>query len=90
MVRLGNCTAEAPRTRSKELLIKKFSDLRELCVSVVNTFSQNHFYTITDYKHNTAPPIILRGNIGGSNGIDAVRDGIFPRSYLPPIFGWIA
>jgi hypothetical protein len=25
---LGDCTAEAPRTPSKELLIKKFSDLR--------------------------------------------------------------
>jgi hypothetical protein len=31
-------TAEARRTRSKEFLIKKFSDLCELCASVVNTF----------------------------------------------------
>jgi len=34
---LGDCTAEA---RSKEFLIKKFSDLCELGASVVNTSSQ--------------------------------------------------
>jgi hypothetical protein len=28
-------TAEAPRAQSKEFLIKKYSDLCELCVSVV-------------------------------------------------------
>jgi hypothetical protein len=37
---LGDCTAEARRTRSKESLIKKFSDLCELGASVVNTSSQ--------------------------------------------------
>ena len=37
---LGNYTAEARRTRSKESLIKKFSDLCELGASVVNTSSQ--------------------------------------------------
>ncbi len=47
-VRLADCTAKAPfdvaqdglRTRSKELLIKNFSDLCELGASVVNTSSQ--------------------------------------------------
>jgi hypothetical protein len=34
---LGDCTAEARRTRSKEFLIQKFSDLCELRASVVNT-----------------------------------------------------
>jgi hypothetical protein len=34
--RLGDRTTEARRTRSKELLIKKFSDLCELGASVVN------------------------------------------------------
>ena len=41
---LGDCTAETPfdvaqgklRTRSKDFLINKFSDLCELCASVVN------------------------------------------------------
>jgi hypothetical protein len=37
---LGDCTAEARRTQSKEFLIKKFSDLCELGASVVNTSSQ--------------------------------------------------
>jgi hypothetical protein len=32
---LGDCTAEALRSQSKEFLIKKYSDLWELCVSVV-------------------------------------------------------
>jgi hypothetical protein len=35
---LGGCTAEAPRTRSKELLVEKISDLCELRASVVNPF----------------------------------------------------
>jgi hypothetical protein len=39
-VGLGDCTAKARRTRSKEFLIKKFSDLCELSASVVNTSSQ--------------------------------------------------
>jgi hypothetical protein len=34
---IGDCTAEARRTRRKEFLIKKYS---ELCSSVVNTSSQ--------------------------------------------------
>jgi len=34
---IGDCTAEA---RRKEFLIKKYSELRELCASVVNTSSQ--------------------------------------------------
>jgi hypothetical protein len=34
---LGDCTAEA---RSKEFLIKKYSELCELCASAVNTPSQ--------------------------------------------------
>jgi hypothetical protein len=33
-------TAEARRARSKEFLIKKYSELCELCVSVVKTSSQ--------------------------------------------------
>jgi hypothetical protein len=37
---LGDSTAEARRTRSKEFLIKKFSDLCELGASVVNASSQ--------------------------------------------------
>ena len=37
---LGDCTAEAQRARSKEFLIKKFSELCELCASVVITSSQ--------------------------------------------------
>ncbi len=37
---LGNYTAEARRTRSKEFLIKKYSKLCELCASVVNIISQ--------------------------------------------------
>ncbi|MBM2802796.1 MAG: hypothetical protein HW419_689 [Deltaproteobacteria bacterium] len=37
---LGVCTAEARRARSKEFLINKYSELCELCVSVVNTPSQ--------------------------------------------------
>jgi hypothetical protein len=37
---LGDYTAEALRTRSKEFLIKKYSELCELCASVVNTSSQ--------------------------------------------------
>jgi hypothetical protein len=38
---IGDCTAEARRTRRKEFLIKKYSELRELCrASVVNTSSQ--------------------------------------------------
>jgi hypothetical protein len=37
---LGDCTAEARRARSKEFLIKKYSELCELCASVVNTPSQ--------------------------------------------------
>ena len=38
--RLGDCTAEALRARSKEFLIKKYSELCELCASVVNIPSQ--------------------------------------------------
>ncbi|HEY7319387.1 MAG TPA: hypothetical protein VIE89_17615, partial [Candidatus Binatia bacterium] len=34
----GDCTAETRRTRSKEFLIEKFSDLCELGASVVNGF----------------------------------------------------
>jgi hypothetical protein len=34
----GDCTAEALRTPSKEVLVKKFSDLCELGASVVNPF----------------------------------------------------
>ena len=30
---LGDCTAEARRARSKEFLIKKYSELCELCAS---------------------------------------------------------
>jgi len=37
---LGYCTAEALRARSKEFLIKKYSELCELCASVVNVSSQ--------------------------------------------------
>jgi hypothetical protein len=37
---MKNITAEALRTRSKEFLIKKFSELCELCVSVLNAPSQ--------------------------------------------------
>jgi hypothetical protein len=33
---LGNCIAEVPRAQSKEFLIKKLSDLCELCASVVD------------------------------------------------------
>ena len=39
-VGLGDCTAEALRTRSKEFLVKKFSELCELGASVVNTALQ--------------------------------------------------
>jgi len=35
--RLEDCTAEARRARSKEFLIKEFSELRELCASFENT-----------------------------------------------------
>ncbi len=38
--RIGDCTAEARWARSKEFLIKKFSELCELCASVVNPSSQ--------------------------------------------------
>ena len=38
---MKNITAEALRTRSKEFLIKKFSELCELCVSVVKTVSSS-------------------------------------------------
>jgi hypothetical protein len=38
--RLGVCTAETLRTPSKEVLIKKSSDLCELGASVVNPSSQ--------------------------------------------------
>ena len=34
---LGVCTAEAPRARSKEFLIKKFSERREFGASFENT-----------------------------------------------------
>jgi hypothetical protein len=37
---LGDCTAEARRTQSKEFLIEKYSELCELCASVVNVSSQ--------------------------------------------------
>ena len=37
---LGDCTAEARRSRSKEFLVKKYSELSELCASVVNIPSQ--------------------------------------------------
>jgi hypothetical protein len=37
---LRDCTAETRRTRSKEFLINKFSDLCELCASAVNISSQ--------------------------------------------------
>ena len=37
---LGVCTAAARRARSKEFLINKYSELCELCVSVVNTPSR--------------------------------------------------
>ena len=36
----GDCTAEARRPRSKEFLVKKYSELSELCASVVNIPSQ--------------------------------------------------
>ena len=39
---LEDWTAEARRTRSKEFLMKKFSDLCELCASAVNTSSQKY------------------------------------------------
>jgi hypothetical protein len=38
--RLGDFTAEARRTRSKEFLMNKYSELCELCASVVSTSSQ--------------------------------------------------
>ena len=34
------CTAETQRTRSKEFLINKFSDVCELCASAVNFFTK--------------------------------------------------
>ena len=34
---LGVCTAEAPRAQSKEFLIKKYSDLCELCTTMVES-----------------------------------------------------
>ena len=37
---LGDYTAEALRSRSKEFLIRNYSELCELCASVVNTPSQ--------------------------------------------------
>jgi hypothetical protein len=37
---LGDCTAKALRAQSKEFLIKKYSDLCELCASAVNIPSQ--------------------------------------------------
>ena len=37
---LGNCTAEARRSQSKKFLVKKYSELSELCASVVNILSQ--------------------------------------------------
>ena len=37
---IGDYTAEARRTPSKQFLVKQFSDLCELCASVVNTSSQ--------------------------------------------------
>ncbi|MGZ8467194.1 MAG: hypothetical protein ACXWXT_16750, partial [Candidatus Binatia bacterium] len=37
---VGNCTTEARRTRSKEFLIEKFSELGDLRASAVKTFSQ--------------------------------------------------
>jgi hypothetical protein len=45
--RHGDFTAEALRARSKEFLIKKYSELCELCASVVNTPSQE-----TRKRHN--------------------------------------
>jgi hypothetical protein len=39
-VRLGECTAEALRARSKEFLTKRFSELCELWASVVNNSSK--------------------------------------------------
>jgi hypothetical protein len=37
---LRHCTAEALRALSKEFFIKEYSDLGELCASVVNASSQ--------------------------------------------------
>jgi hypothetical protein len=38
--KFGYLTAEALRARRKEFLIKKYSELCDLCSSVVNTLSQ--------------------------------------------------
>ena len=43
---LGNFTAEPQSTPSKEFLIRKFSELCELCASVVNTSSQATRYNV--------------------------------------------
>jgi hypothetical protein len=34
---LGDCTAEARRARSKEFLIKKYSELCDLCTTIVDS-----------------------------------------------------
>ena len=37
-IQIGDFTAEALRSRSKEFLLKKYSELCVLCASVVNLF----------------------------------------------------
>jgi hypothetical protein len=56
MQRLGDCTAEALRSRSKEFLIEKYSELCELCASVVNTPSKKK--TEEPHSQHSSTPIL--------------------------------
>ena len=44
---LGDCTAEARRARSKEFLIKKYSELCELCTTIVEDFLRLRKFFLT-------------------------------------------
>ena len=61
-VTLGDYTAEARRTRSKEFLIRNYSELCELCASVVNTPSQEthlSHYFLVDRRFPSNPMTVL-------------------------------
>jgi len=67
---LGDCTAEARRARSKEFLIKKYSELCELGVSVVNIPSQEtrknliieSSFAVVTFPFTPSAPAAMRGS----------------------------
>ena len=68
---LGDCTAEARRARRKEFLVKKYSELSELCASVVNILHRKpgsaRIFTCVGIRFRLSPSCVTMARAMAAN-----------------------